>query len=88
LLDVPDYLGGQFRVVEKLVDQSRQHLLSGDAGKPKSVGGFTLPDVEGAVGGRGKVDGSPGALPARPLTYLVPDAGETFGRVGFVEVRR
>lgn len=88
LLDVSDDLRGQFRVVQKLVDQGRQNLLPGDAGKSETVGRFTLPDIEGAVGGWGEVDGPSGALTARPLTYLLSDAGQAFGRVRLVEVRR
>jgi hypothetical protein len=32
-----------------LVDECSEYLLSGDAGEPEAVGGFSLPDVEGSV---------------------------------------
>jgi hypothetical protein len=35
-----------------LVDEGGQHVLTGDAGEAETVGGFALPDVEGAVLGR------------------------------------
>jgi hypothetical protein len=32
-----------------LVYEGCENLLSGDAGEPKAVGGFTLPDIEGSM---------------------------------------
>ena len=34
-----------------MVDERDEDLLSGDAGESEAVGGFSLPDVEGWVGG-------------------------------------
>ena len=42
-------LRGEFGVVQQLVDEGGEDLLSGDAGDSEAVGGFSLPDVEGSV---------------------------------------
>jgi hypothetical protein len=39
-----------------LVDERGEDVLSGDAGDSETVGGVSLPDVEGSVLGRGEVD--------------------------------
>lgn|SRR5271166_2829449 len=73
---------GELRVGQELLDQCVEDLLSGDAGNPEAVGGLLLPQVEGAVGGQGEVDGSPGALLPGPPFRCLPEVVEALGRPG------
>lgn len=57
-----------------MVDESRENVLSGDAGDAESVGGFSLPDVEGSVLRGGEVDGS------SRFRGACPSDDEGFGR--------
>jgi hypothetical protein len=42
-------LGGESGIGQQLVDQRGEDFLSGDAGDSETIGGFSLPDVEGSV---------------------------------------
>jgi hypothetical protein len=52
-LDGAGDLGCEFGVGQELVDECGEDFLSGHAGDSEAVGGFSLPDVEGAVCGGG-----------------------------------
>ena len=70
--DAPGDFGGQFRVPQEQLDERGDHLLSGHSGVSEPVGGVSLPDVEGPMGGGGQVDGASGALaPRRRLGLFV-----------------
>lgn len=71
-----------------MLDECAKHLLSGDAGEPETVGGVSLPDVEGSVRGRGEVDRPPGPLTACRLVDFLTNGGEAFGRRRSVGTRR
>lgn len=44
-------LGGEFGISQEFVDQRAKDLLPGDPCDAEAVGGLSLPDVKGAVGG-------------------------------------
>ena len=82
--DTPCHFGGQLRVGQQQLDERANNFLPGDAGESELVGGFSLPDIEGPVGGGGQVDGPSRALAAGwRLGFLmveVPsDARDPFG---------
>jgi hypothetical protein len=82
--DAPGHLGGQFRVRQEQLDKRGNHFLSGHSGVSEPVGSVSLPNVEGAMGGGGQVDGATGALAPRWrlrlfAVWVAPDALETFG---------
>src|ERR1700761_9798101 len=82
--DTAVHLGRQLGIGQQQLDQRGNYLLSGDAGESEAVGGFSLPDVQGPVGGGGQVDGPSRSLATGWLVEFLPDAGlpdvgEAFG---------
>jgi hypothetical protein len=77
--DHPGHLGGKLGIGQQQINERAEHLLSGNPGESEPVGGFSLPDVEGAVCGGGQVDGPSRPLPARTLAEVLMDTGETLG---------
>lgn len=77
-------LGGEFGVGQEFVDECAEDLLSGNTGDSQTVGGFSLPDVEGSVCGGWEVDGSSCSLSASSLVELLSQVHQALGRPGGV----
>lgn len=71
-----------------MVDERGKDLLPGDPGDPEAIGRFSLPNVQGPMGGRRQIDGAAYPPPARrrevggPFGGRLAQAGEALGRCG------
>jgi hypothetical protein len=86
-VDAAGDVGGKLGVARKLLDECAKDLLSGDARESEAVSGFSLPDVEGSVCGRGEVHGSSCPLAASWLVEFLTDVRQAFGRRRTVGMR-